>query len=395
MADSEIVKSKRGRKPKKIIDNSFILNLPDKINDSSFKEDDSLILQVPIHHNFNIDKIISDIPFISNSSEVSPPLSNSELDKLDIYKNSNNFYDNNVLDDLLINKKFNEIRSLLNRSSDINELIHLRNNVFDSNINPTFFLSSESIKKNNYTSVPPSKLKFSQQQTSNLKNDIDQLPSSQHNNIDINKFSYIYQPSQSYFDSIKFCTIFDCLPNFLNSNNWPLKTNIHCWWCCFPFESTPIPIPTFYNKSNETFKVFGCFCSINCAYSFSLNSEKKIDISLLKFMFNQITCSKIKILKKAPPREALNIFGGPLNISQFRDSFLFMKDYSLKRMPFIFLSHQIQEISIKNNLSFSSSPIKDRDVSIPSFQQAPQLKRTKPLKNQQFNIKNIFSNSEG
>ena len=37
---------------------------------------------------------------------------------------------------------------------------------------------------------------------------------------------------------------------------FPKKTNIHCFWCCNPFDTVPCFLP--YSYSKNVFKVFGC-----------------------------------------------------------------------------------------------------------------------------------------
>ena len=41
----------------------------------------------------------------------------------------------------------------------------------------------------------------------------------------------------------------------------PSCTSIYCWWCCHPFSGPPCALPCDYK--NDTFKVFGIFCSLN------------------------------------------------------------------------------------------------------------------------------------
>lgn len=121
--------------------------------------------------------------------------------------------------------------------------------------------------------------------------------------------------------------VYEVLPKFYNveENKWPDRTNIYCWHCVHPFESTPVPMPVKYEKKSNTFKVRGCFCSFNCCKTYTnthLNGAARHDVnSLITFMYrklmNRNTHSKIL---KAPPVTALDIFGGPLTINEFRKS---------------------------------------------------------------------------
>ena len=131
------------------------------------------------------------------------------------------------------------------------------------------------------------------------------------------------------------------------------ENNICCWWCSHTFDTLPIGLPEkFYNN---IFYVTGHFCSFNCAmaYNSSLNDYKMLDrISLLYHMRNMIYLSiypnrDIKILDDlivAPPRYMLKMYGGKLNIQEFRDrSIVLKKQYRHIIPPVISLSQPIEE----------------------------------------------------
>lgn len=99
---------------------------------------------------------------------------------------------------------------------------------------------------------------------------------------------------------------------------WKKKTNICCWWCCHTFDNTPCGIPDKYYENK--FHVFGCFCSYECAmaYNNDINDYKVWERnSLIKLLCKKIYENKYEI-KCAPPRQTLKIFGGILNIEEFR-----------------------------------------------------------------------------
>jgi hypothetical protein len=103
-------------------------------------------------------------------------------------------------------------------------------------------------------------------------------------------------------------------------------------------------------------------------------------------MYNKLTKSRIRTLKEAPQRTVLNIFGGPLTIQKFRESFQFMREYNSTNLPFIYMSSQIQEVSIKTNAIETDSIASGLNaISLPK-----QLKRSKPTPNSRLNIENLF-----
>lgn len=118
----------------------------------------------------------------------------------------------------------------------------------------------------------------------------------------------------------------------LIDSNVYYKTNINCWWCCHKFDCAPIFMPLFINSDNK-YKVKGIFCSFECCYAYQYDSLKyRKNKYLLNAMFKDITKKAGTMddyLKKAPPRETLQLFGGPLDINQFRSS-----NVSVSLMPY-------------------------------------------------------------
>ena len=118
--------------------------------------------------------------------------------------------------------------------------------------------------------------------------------------------------------------------NYLENNKkcWTEKTDICCWWCCHKFDNVPLSLPE--KLYDDTFHVFGCFCSFNCAAAYNVNlNDYKIweRLSLLKLLYNKIYNKDTEILP-APPRKTLDIFGGHLNIEEFRSDLInFNKEY--------------------------------------------------------------------
>lgn len=115
----------------------------------------------------------------------------------------------------------------------------------------------------------------------------------------------------------------DIIPHEVDSNSLPLKirTDIYCFWCCHPFDSQPVFMPS--NLKGDLFYVKGIFCSFECCLSYmSSESRYSKNIHLLKYMYYKFTNRKLfrETLNKAPDRECLKIFGGPLDIKEFRSN---------------------------------------------------------------------------
>jgi hypothetical protein len=107
-------------------------------------------------------------------------------------------------------------------------------------------------------------------------------------------------------------------------NNAICDTDSCCFWCTYNFSNLPIVIPKF--EINNTYHVYGCFCSPECATAYLM--KENIDASI-KFERYQLLCyiyTKVfdykKNIKPAPdPRYTLNKFFGNLTIEEYRELF--------------------------------------------------------------------------
>lgn len=159
------------------------------------------------------------------------------------------------------------------------------------------------------------------------------------------------------------------------NKNWPIKTDIVCWWCCHKFDSTPVPIPLTFSKN--IFKVYGNFCSFNCSKAFlqskePLYSSYKDNCSLLSFFCKKTTGKRENIIA-APSRLSLKMFGGNLSIEDFRNNNIKL---SVIKYPFIPIQTYIQreEKQVVNKVFDSkkfkverntvSTPVKSRGLSL-------------------------------
>ena len=173
--------------------------------------------------------------------------------------------------------------------------------------------------------------------------------------------------------------------NQTNSNveSQLINTNYCCWWCCHTFSNNPIGIPI--NYVDNKFNVYGNFCSFNCAltYNFYTDSVNKWDrSSLLHLLYKKFYGLKESNIAYAPEREFLKIFGGHMNIDEFRNAKLQDSAYKVTYPPITSIIAQLEETKIINN----GSHIKSKNVIIPvddiRIQKASnqlKLKRSKPM----------------
>lgn len=164
------------------------------------------------------------------------------------------------------------------------------------------------------------------------------------------------------------------------TNGWNESTNIACWWCCHSFDNVPLGIPEFINK--DKFYLFGCFCSFNCmmAYNLDLNDYKIWDRQANIYqMKNKIDIENIYTIQPAPPRQTLKIFGGPLDIENFRESFYVInKEFRYFLPPMISIVGMIEEYnrdlsekcktrSSDHNFIRRSKPLLNRSTKLTDF----------------------------
>jgi hypothetical protein len=94
-----------------------------------------------------------------------------------------------------------------------------------------------------------------------------------------------------------------------------------CFWCTYDFDNPPVYIPKHYIK--ETYHVYGCFCSPECATAHLM--EDNIDVSskferyhLLNHIYSKIY-DYTKNIKPAPnPYYMLDKYYGNLTIQEYR-----------------------------------------------------------------------------
>jgi hypothetical protein len=132
-----------------------------------------------------------------------------------------------------------------------------------------------------------------------------------------------------------------------------------CFWCTYEFETPTIHIPTLYNKLANTYTVYGCFCSPECATAHLMKELIDTSVRFERFHLLQAMYSKIynydAPFKPAPdPHYLLNKFYGNLSIEEYRK--LLKSDHMLYivNKP---LMHSLPELYEDNNEFMVSNKI--------------------------------------
>lgn len=190
------------------------------------------------------------------------------------------------------------------------------------------------------------------------------------------------------------------LPTELDSNNLEkikcLKTNVACWWCCHSFDNYPLFLPISFNEKTDIFKVSGCFCSFNCVKAYSFSKKNLVSVNLLYLMYKILIGKKYTIIKRAPDIHILQMFGGPISIEEYRQSFINLTTYNVNIFPMVFLPIQIEEHKVENMIkeSINRISITKKDISLSQKSVNSAVKRLSTNK-KSFDNSNTLTNMMG
>lgn len=131
--------------------------------------------------------------------------------------------------------------------------------------------------------------------------------------------------------------------------NHPTVVSIHpvglqgsaCHYCCHTFTGPMVGIPLRFKPEQG---LFYCtpqvFCSFGCALTYlrhhGTHFEKMRAPSLLSMMYRRMGGSRCTFPKPSPHRSALKMFGGVLDIEEFRAASLTETKIELTKCPVLF-----------------------------------------------------------
>ena len=165
----------------------------------------------------------------------------------------------------------------------------------------------------------------------------------------------------------------------------PTSTNVACFWCAHTFTTQPCIIPSC--ERHGVYKAYGNFCCPECSIAYLL--QEHIDphvrwerMALLYRIYDNEVKGRIY---PSPPREVLQLFGGPLTIESYRATIAGHKvRVDLHIPPIVSIIGSIDTKPI----DFYDTSIKNNIVLLPydKMQKAEEglrLKRSKPLKDKE------------
>lgn len=142
--------------------------------------------------------------------------------------------------------------------------------------------------------------------------------------------------------------------------DWPLTTEVACWYDTFPFTTTPIPLPHHYDEQKRAYVIYGNVCSVECGLAYMHREGRHHDlwerVILFEDMMNSVFHTKIAGIQPAPPFLTLSRFGGFFSIEEYRASFKTVH-FSVITPPFIMYPLIIQEKYKKLETSKAASAV--------------------------------------
>lgn len=162
----------------------------------------------------------------------------------------------------------------------------------------------------------------------------------------------------------------------------PEETDVSCFWCCHSFKGRPVVLPI--RDEGEYLQVYGNYCSPECAmaYLFDMRQDSHTrweQLALLNRVYGEHVGG---VVKPAPPRSVLTMFGGPMSIEEYRGVITSRKvrvDIHIPPMVSLLSTMDTKPIDFYDaNLTKDvMETVKER---LQKAEEVLKLKRTKPLK---------------
>lgn len=162
----------------------------------------------------------------------------------------------------------------------------------------------------------------------------------------------------------------------------PERTDVACFWCCHPFEGRPVVLPV--RDEGEYLQVFGNFCAPECAMSYLFDMRQDShsrweQLALLNRVYGDYVGG---VVRPAPARSALKMFGGPMSIEEYRQVIAQRKirvDVHIPPMVSLLSTMDTKPIDFYDaNLTKNvMETVKER---LQKAEEVLKLRRTKPLK---------------
>ena len=360
-AQPVIQKKKRGRKPKPKTESTEV-KIPKKrgrkpldsnknieINKNVNLTEENVILHLPIKtdeiNTINSESLMKYNPKITIPSPFSEDLNFQEVNYTNTNTNKQEI-DNNINTNINTNlfnpNKFSE--------QDIN-----KNNILNNNTN----IDTE---KEIINSEKP-KLLIKEKENNDVIEKFENI-TNKYNNVSLYEKNKVLPILLEYSETNK-------------NKEWPTSVSSCCFWCCEPFDSVPVGIPI--KKLNNTFYMYGNFCSPECAAAYIFNEKKYMNDCWEKYSMLNLIYGNNQPIKMAPSKICLKKFGGRLTITEFRNICTRLnKSYKVLLPPMVSVLPMIEEININDDSNNIDMFLLNKEQ-INKANEEYRLRRNKPL----------------
>ena len=154
-----------------------------------------------------------------------------------------------------------------------------------------------------------------------------------------------------------------------------------CFWCCHPFPWRASVLPVSYDAYENIYTCEGHYCSPECAMSYLYSDISLSDVgrwmrhALLVDMYRSLF--KSKVITPAPHRHMLRMFGGQLDIEQFREYISTSEDMVAMQLPPLRL--HVPSMNVQGPIRDVKKFVALSQETVDKASKELRLKRTKPV----------------
>jgi hypothetical protein len=348
-------KKKRGRKKKEVVMGEIKLKKKRgrkaavKYFSSSIRKKIPLTTVLQDNNNFILHLDINEDIDVQTENECIDGIQNIDL-------NIGIINEDDTTKETIINSVFSELenenKNIINTyQNEYNELLDKKN----------YILNDLTDDDNNISELYEQRVKFRENEDNIMVNKLHGIINDKRNDIINDNIENKFKTTQENNRKKGF---FEILSQIIHNKKWIYSTDVNCWWCCHQFNTVPIGLPDNYNYDSNKFRVKGIFCSFSCMLAYKQDKR----ISNVDYLIKALYCKLTKTLlinselKPAPPQCSLKIFGGQLNIDEFRNSTKENKIYKMIDYPMYISRDFIEEIDIQNVKAVNKNMFKEKSI---------------------------------
>lgn len=175
------------------------------------------------------------------------------------------------------------------------------------------------------------------------------------------------------------------------------SSNTACFWCCHSFRWKATVLPLSYDAYENMYGCEGHYCSPECALSTLYADSSLSDVArwtrhaLLSDMYRSLY--KDKDITPAPPRTTLRMFGGPLDIEQYREYVTGSEDMVAVALPPLRL--HIPTMNVQGPVRDVKKFVALSQETVDKASKELRLKRSKPVHNNVRTLPTVGGNTFG